>query len=266
MPFADGKHYLYTVRPGDTLYNIAARLGSAVQLIEQTNALYPPFSEPGFIYVGQLLVVSEAGFDQLSEVDYIVQPGDSLYGISQRFSTQPEFLAALNAISDPSYILVNQSIRVPAAIYEVDSGDTLNSIAQRFGLTLQQLLAANEDRPYLSPDLVYPGYRLIIPLPSSRNVLVTRPRPGKTITQGQTLEGYARSSSGAIYYQIRDQQNRVITAEKTIYTLGGSEISPFSTVLRFDYYPETASGEIWVYTRSPGDGSIRDLVQVNVGF
>lgn len=267
MPIAEGKHYIYTVQPGDTLYNIAARLGSAVQLIEQTNSLYPPFSEPGLIYIGQVLVVSEAGLEQEREVDYIIAPGDTLYEIARRFAVGPELIAAFNAISDPSFILANQPIRVPAFIYEVDTGDTLNSIAQRFGITLQQLLAANENRPALSPDVVYPGYRLIIPLPSSRNIVITRPFPGKRITQGQTMEGYARAVGGVVYYQIRDAQNRVVTSEKTVYTLAGAPaFSPFSTVLRFDNEPETAEGEVWVYTRSPRDGSISNLTQLKVAF
>lgn len=46
MAIVEGTHYIYTVRPGDTLYVIARRFGSTVQLIEQTNALYPPITDP----------------------------------------------------------------------------------------------------------------------------------------------------------------------------------------------------------------------------
>ena len=44
---------------------------------------------------------------------YTVQPGDTLYRLSQRFGTTVEALVALNDIRDPDLILVGQVLLVP---------------------------------------------------------------------------------------------------------------------------------------------------------
>ena len=68
MPVVQGVHIIYTVRPGDALYSIARRFGSEVQLIEQTNALFPPITDPGLIYPGQVLLIPETGIGQRQEI------------------------------------------------------------------------------------------------------------------------------------------------------------------------------------------------------
>ncbi len=44
--------------------------------------------------------------------------------------------------------------------YAVQSGDTLSAIAERFGVTIQQIIDANRLQ---NPDLLLPGQELIIP-------------------------------------------------------------------------------------------------------
>ncbi|CAM3419175.1 LysM peptidoglycan-binding domain-containing protein [Marinicrinis lubricantis] len=265
MSIIEANHFIYTVRPGDSLYSIATSLGSAVQFIEQTNALYPPVTDPGLIYPGQVLIVTESGLQQKNQVRQIVSPGNTLYRIAQRYSTNVELLAGINQIIQPQLILVNQLLLVPAFIYEVENGDTLNKIALRFGVSLSSLLEANRGRPGLSPDLIFPGYRLIIPLPTSANIAVTQPLPGETIQPGESLEGYARLFEGSGLYRILDDTGQIVANERAFQTLGGApQFSYFSAVLQLDRTPRTPTGELWVYSRSPRDGSIQDLVQVKV--
>ncbi|HEY0826722.1 MAG TPA: LysM peptidoglycan-binding domain-containing protein [Bacilli bacterium] len=268
MPIVQGKHYIYTVRPGDTLYSIAARLGSNVQLIGQTNALYPPITDPGLIYPGQVLIVSEAGISQQQNaVLYIIGPGDTLTQIASRFSVSVDLMAGINQIPDPNLIYINQMITAPAFIYEVAQGDTLFRIGQFFGVTLGALLQANQRRPGLSPDVIYPGYRLIIPLPSTRNVVIFNPLPGTRIEPGQSLEGYARVFEATAQYQIRDNNGQIVTKERTITTSEGAPAyGRFSAVIQFDAEPTTSEGQLWVYSYSAKDGSIQDLTAVKVMF
>lgn len=47
--------------------------------------------------------------------------------------------------------------------YEVQSGDCLSTIAQRFGVTWQQIYDANRDTIGDNPNLIYPGQQLTIP-------------------------------------------------------------------------------------------------------
>lgn len=268
MAYIEGVHYIYTVKPGDTLYSIARRFGSTVQLIEQTNALYPPFTDPGLIFPGQLLVISETGLGQRTLVSYIVNPGDTLYSIGLRFSAIPDLLVGMNPlITNPNVIHPGVPLNVPALIYEVESGDSLYRISRTLGIPLNELIQANRGRAGFSPEVLYPGYRLIIPLPSSNNILVYRPLPGTRIVPGQAMEGIARAFEAAIDYQIRDDNGIIVTRERYLMTTAGApEYGSFSTALLFDRQPTAGSGELWVYARSAKDGSIIDLVQVKVYF
>lgn len=49
----------------------------------------------------------------------------------------------------------------PGFIYTVVSGDTMFFIAQRFGVTLNALIAANPQIP--NPNLIFPGQRICVP-------------------------------------------------------------------------------------------------------
>ncbi|MBD2870893.1 LysM peptidoglycan-binding domain-containing protein [Paenibacillus arenilitoris] len=268
MALLEGVHYIYTVKPGDTLYEIANRYGSTVQLLEQTNALFDPVTDPGLIHPGQVLVISETGLGQRSAVSYMINAGDSLYTIGKRFSAIPDLLVGLNPlITDADVIYAGTPMAVPAFIYEVESGDSLYRIGQKLGVPMKEIIQANRNRPGFSPDVLYIGYRLIVPMPSSNNIVVFRPQPGARITPGQALEGIARAFEATILYQVVDDNGVVVTREKHLTTSAGApEYGSFSAAILFDRQPTADGGEVWVYARSAMDGRIIDLVQVKVGF
>nr|WP_307341231.1 LysM peptidoglycan-binding domain-containing protein [Caldalkalibacillus uzonensis] len=160
---AHGTHFIYTVRPTDTLYWIATILGSDINQLERLNALYPPFTDPGLIFPGQVLIAPSVFFPD-DQVIYIVNWGDTLGSIADRFGTTVEMLLETNPqIIDPDLLAPSQLIRVPAAIYVISPGDTLSRIAETFEVSIQSIITANRGRPFFSPDLLYPGYGLIIP-------------------------------------------------------------------------------------------------------
>lgn len=268
MSIVDGVFYIYTVQPGDTLYSIASRFGSTTQLIEQTNALYPPITDPGLIYPGQLLLISETGIGQRSEMYYVIRPGDSLYTIGQRFSAIPEMLVGMNPlITNANVIYAGVPLVVPATVYEVESGDSLYRISRQLGVPMNELIQANQGRPGFSPELLYPGFRLIVPLPSSRNIVVFRPLPGSRIQPGQALEGLARAFEAQIQYRLVDDNGVDVITEKSLMTSAGAPMfGTFAAALQFDAQPTASGGELWVYARSARDGRIIDLTQVRVRF
>src|SRR5690606_2037632 len=123
----------------------------------------------------------------------------------------------------------------------------------------------NEGRPGFSLDLVYPGYRLLIPFPSSRNIVVIRPYPGELIRSGVQVEGFARTFEANVLFQIRDEHDLTVSNERyTTSTSGGPSYGYFAVHLPCDRVPSTRMGTLWVYDRSAKDGSIIDLVQVPV--
>jgi peptidoglycan endopeptidase LytE len=104
----------YTVRPGDTLASIAARLGVTYQALAATNHI----ANPNLIYPGQVLIVSGSSpghtpsSPTATSATYTVRSGDTLASIAARFGTTYQALAAINGISNPNIIYAGQVLRL----------------------------------------------------------------------------------------------------------------------------------------------------------
>ncbi|QHQ60157.1 LysM peptidoglycan-binding domain-containing protein [Anaerocolumna sedimenticola] len=93
---------------------------------------------------------------------YVVQPGDTVYSIANKFNLPVEKIVHDNNIS-PDYGIVNGQIIIlayPTQTYMVQPGDTWKSIAEATGLSIVQLLQNN---PFLSErDYLNIGEELVI--------------------------------------------------------------------------------------------------------
>ncbi len=177
---------LYTVRPGDTLSAIARRFNVTVAALMQVNGL----SNPNLIYAGQRLVIPTGAqappvptAAPAGEQIYVVQPGDTLYRIAQRFGVAMTSIARANGIVNPSLIHVGQRLTIPGGAaplpgatpqpqptvtpepgggftYTVQPGDTLSRIAARYGTTVALIAAANQ---LANANVIYVGQQLWIP-------------------------------------------------------------------------------------------------------
>ncbi|MCC2254227.1 LysM peptidoglycan-binding domain-containing protein [Ruminococcus sp. CLA-AA-H200] len=92
-------------------------------------------------------------------ITYVIQPGDTLSGIAQRYGTTVSALSSLNGISNPDLIYAGNTIRIPESgnsgrYYTIKSGDTLSGIAAQFGTTVSALAALNG---ISDPDRIYAG-------------------------------------------------------------------------------------------------------------
>lgn len=100
-----------------------------------------------------------------SEIVYTVVSGDTLSGIASKYGTTYQRLAEYNNIADPDKIYPGQQIKIPgsrnqgssAVYYTVVSGDNLTKIANKYGTTVNQLVAWNN---ISNPNLIYPGQKL----------------------------------------------------------------------------------------------------------
>ena len=84
-----------------------------------------------------------------SGVYHTVQPGENLYRIALRYGTTVAAIVAANDLPNENSIQAGQTILIPVAsstgqvTYVVQRGDTLFSIARRFGKTVDELAALN---------------------------------------------------------------------------------------------------------------------------
>jgi LysM repeat protein len=87
-------------------------------------------------------------------ITYTVVAGDTLWGIADRYGTTVSMLASINHISNQNLIFAGDVLTVPEGTsasrspnrdgtYRVSEGDTLWSIAARFGSTVSVLAATN---------------------------------------------------------------------------------------------------------------------------
>ena len=103
---------------------------------------------------------------------YTVRWGDTLSGIGRRLGVAPSSLAAANGINNLDRIRAGQVLTVPqgkgtvavgltaGVFHVVRSGETLASIARRFGTTQSALASANG---LSNPNRIAIGQRLVVP-------------------------------------------------------------------------------------------------------
>ena len=97
---------------------------------------------------------------------YIVQNGDTLSSIAQKFDTTVQSIVSINNISNPNLIYTGEILKIRTSIntgsrgenfsslYTVQKGDTLSSIAKKFGVDYKELIEKNN---MTNPNLIYVG-------------------------------------------------------------------------------------------------------------
>ena len=149
---------IYIVKSGDTLYGIANKYGMSVQELKDLNKL-----TSNNLSIGQQLVVSEGNAGTLDT--YIVKAGDTLYSIAKKYGLTVSELKQLNNLtSDILSIgqvlnISNSNTSLPSNTYIVKSGDSLYSIAKKYGITVDALKSANGK----TSNLLSIGEILVIP-------------------------------------------------------------------------------------------------------
>lgn len=135
---------------------------------------------------------------------YVVRPGDTLYSIAQRHGTTVAELVRLNDLPSSDYIKVGQSLQIPGtapptpeapvtSVHVVQAGETLYAIARRYGVTLEDLVAANG---ITDPERIYVGQRLKIP----GGTVPPGPTPRTHVVQpGETLLAIALRYGVSMY-------------------------------------------------------------------
>ncbi|MGD2207757.1 MAG: LysM peptidoglycan-binding domain-containing protein [Anaerolineae bacterium] len=165
---------VHVIRRGETLSSIAVRYGTTPQAIARANGL----RNPNHIYAGQRLTIPTSGSGGPSAAaggTYTVHQGDTLYSIARKHGTTINAIVQVNGLANANYIYAGQRLIIPVGAntvggsqsasgggqtHVVRRGDTLASIAYRYGTTAWAIASANGLR---NPNYIYPGQRLRIP-------------------------------------------------------------------------------------------------------
>jgi murein DD-endopeptidase MepM/ murein hydrolase activator NlpD len=105
---------------------------------------------------------------------YIVQPGDNLWGISQRFGISIDDLTTQNGITDPNQLAIGMRLVIPGleglqgvlTTQEIPFGESLRSLSRRYEIPQDLMVRLNK---FTSPETVAAGASLIIPNPEDEN-------------------------------------------------------------------------------------------------
>lgn len=154
----------YEVQPGETLAKIAADHGTTVAELVDLNGI----SNPDLIVAGQTLTIP----GETGGTSHTVSSGETLAQIAALHGVSVSDLIAANGLSNPDFLSIGQLISIPAAqgspagttqtivgAHLVSAGDTLASIARRYGTTVEAIARANG---ITNPAQIFVGTQLTI--------------------------------------------------------------------------------------------------------
>ena len=161
----------YIVKKGDTLYGISNQFGVSVTELAELNNI-----KGSNLNIGEVLKIPDKSGDNPNNMFmYTVKSGDTLYGIARKYNTTVEKIIDLNYLKDstitpgmiiriPEIYTKEEEIYIPTYInYVVKSGDTLYSIANNNGISIDMIIKDNG----LVDDNLKPGQLLRLRYSSS---------------------------------------------------------------------------------------------------
>lgn len=163
------KNY-YIVKSGDTLYSIANKNNISVDKLKDINNL-----NNNNLSIGQKLLVVDTSSSEDLGVYYTVKNGDTLYGIANKFNLSVEELKNINNLKSNN-LSIGQKLLVSGTLkednsdfdtYIVKSGDSLWSIANKYGTSVDKLKDINK----LNSNLLSLGMKLLVPKSSNEYIV-----------------------------------------------------------------------------------------------
>ena len=150
---------IYTVKKGDSLWKIANKYNTTVEKLKSANNL-----KTNTLSVGQKLVIPSISVSPEVSDTYIVQKGDSLWSIANKFNMTVAELKNLNNLTN-NLLSIGQVLKIKDSSsngetnYTVQKGDSLWVIANKYGITTEELKSYNN----LTSNLLSIGQVLKIP-------------------------------------------------------------------------------------------------------
>lgn len=142
---------------------------------------------------------------------YVVQYGDDIESIANRYGISVERLISDNGLINPNALAVGQTLVIlhPKETYTIKQGDTLEAIAEQNGITLMQLLRNN---PFLHDrEFIYEDETLVISFNTIRDIS-TNGFTDASLSVATLSRALPYLTYISIYsYRIADDNSRIIS-------------------------------------------------------
>ena len=176
------------VKRGETLSEIADRYGTSVSRLMEMNGL----RDANDLWAGSRIKVPGNVYSGGGSGNYTVKAGETLSEIADRYGTSVDRLVQLNGLRDANDLWAGSRIQVPGAsarpqvavnknakTHQVQPGESLSSIADRYGVSMQRLIAING---ISNPNQVMAGSTLTLraaskPKPKPAAPVAAKPKP-----------------------------------------------------------------------------------------
>ena len=149
--------FMYTVKKGDSLWNISKVYSTSVEEIKRINNL-----TSNTLYIGQVIRIPEMYTKEEdmvvpSYINYKVVSGDTLYSISKKYGISIDTIVSDNGLKN-NILSIGQNLKIRSNStlveecfgedistnkYIVVKGDTLYSIARKFNTTVDNIKKKN---------------------------------------------------------------------------------------------------------------------------
>jgi LysM repeat protein len=264
---SSGSVIIHIVQPKETKYGLAKRYGITVEELERQNPhtvsvlqinhrleIRGGKDNGGFVSNVQPSSVSTKTGKVIS---YVVQPKETLYGISRRYGITVEDLLAANRSVTGDLIKIGQTLNIPvtgdavtsqqtnmnsgASIHVVEAGETKYGLSKRYGITIEEL---EKNNPHIVA-MLQVGHKVVVSNLGSSPVVVQKPEIVEVPVQNEKISVVPQTKvqeviqnntneteSGFVSYEVQPKE--------TIYGL--SRMAGISQEKLLELNPQLADG------------------------
>lgn len=130
----------YVLQEGDSISKVANKFNvDPNELVKINNIL-----DFNSLRVGMELIIPLEKQDYFNI--YVIESGDSLYRIAEKYNINPTLLASLNGLNMEDYIYPGQELLIPKSGYSyyiTAEGDTLDTVSDSFKVRKEDLINQN---------------------------------------------------------------------------------------------------------------------------
>ena len=192
---------MYTVKAGDTLYNIAKKYNTTVQAIKNLNYFTTDNLSVGQIIRIPEMYTKEEDMYMPTYINYTVKKGDNLYSIARNNNIDISILMKDNSLVNNN-LSIGQILKIrqpsmsdstvlecfgedytppvnlnPTITYTVKKGDSLYSIARQYNTSVSNIISLNN----LKSNSLSIGQQLKIPSSSTTNQITYTVKKGDSL-------------------------------------------------------------------------------------